>query len=109
MSKELNVIFVKRGTVTNGDVIQALFPHLEFIEMIGDGTDVIYVGDTQKGFTKEWWHTPYRMNLKEIKNENKSCYDCKYYDAINDRISFNCITCIDSNNHKNWESKEDEK
>lgn len=42
------------------------------------------------------------------KKEDKSCCDCKYYDPINDRISFNCITCTGSNNHKNWEPREDQ-
>lgn len=69
MAKELTVIFGKRGPITNGDVMQALFPHLIFVEMIN--SDVIQIGDTNKGFTKEWWDTPYKMNLKEVKNDKR--------------------------------------
>lgn len=65
MPKTIQIMIDKRGAVTNGDVIKAVFPSAE----IGENkyTYVVCVKlpyhtqyDTGLLFDKDWWNSPYK-------------------------------------------------
>ena len=58
MPKTIQIMIDKRGTVTNGDVIKAMFPK---IEIDYEGSDLVITNlDNVTSFSGTWWNAPYR-------------------------------------------------
>lgn len=63
MAKTFQIVIEKRGKVTNGDVLKAVFPNAQDWEY--EKPDMIaghymVLGDTVKIFNLDWWNAPYR-------------------------------------------------
>lgn len=66
MSKTIQIMIDKRGAVTNGDVIKALFPNIRIIDM--PGVEVVQVVNEEndifwgesRNFHYNWWNSPYK-------------------------------------------------
>lgn len=65
------IIIGKRGTVTNGDMIKAVFPNLKTYESavtIHAETNVVsngVKGGISYDFWKEWWNAPYKTERED--------------------------------------------
>jgi len=57
MTKTIQIMIDKRGTVTNGDVIKAVFPNSMIAE---DDYIAITNLDDVTSFRGSWWNAPYR-------------------------------------------------
>lgn len=54
------------GTLTNGDVIKAMFPSIE--SRLDENTGIIlakWVDGTTKTFKADWWNAPYMKEVEE--------------------------------------------
>lgn len=67
MPKTYQIIIEKRGAVTNGDVIKAMFPNIRIIEM--PEVEVVEVHDgllgESRNFSWGWWNSPYKPESEE--------------------------------------------
>lgn len=64
MSKTIQIMIDKRGAVTNGDVIKAIFPSVEVKEK-NNGYEVYFgVGTAIQFFNHQWWNSPYKGSDK---------------------------------------------
>ena len=59
----MHVVIEKLGTVTNGDIIKAMFPSVEVKEHSEHIWTNIDVGTV---FSKSWWNSPYKGSDKEL-------------------------------------------
>lgn len=64
----MQIVIEKRGTVTNGDVIKAVFPNTTVVEH-ENKVDVLRL-DGYTIFFKEWWNAPYERSEE---NEHTEC------------------------------------
>ena len=65
MARTFYISVEKRGTVTNGDMINALFPNAKNIRVDG-GYPLNYIieGEWHRNL-KDWWDTPYKTESEE--------------------------------------------
>jgi hypothetical protein len=60
MTKTIQIMIDKRGIVTNGDVIKAMFPNVDVKER-NNGYEVYFgVGTAIQFFNHQWWNAPYK-------------------------------------------------
>ena len=60
MTKTIQIMIDKRGIVTNGDVIKAMFPDVDVKER-NNGYEVYFgVGTAIQFFNRQWWNAPYK-------------------------------------------------
>ena len=60
MARTFYISVEKRGTVTNGDMIKAMFPDVEVKEK-NNGYEVYFgVGTAIQFFNYHWWNAPYK-------------------------------------------------
>lgn len=69
MGKTIQIMIDKRGVVTNGDVIKAIFPSAKiFIDERGD-YHYVYVNAPNMGpswkIREYWWNSPYKAESEE--------------------------------------------
>lgn len=67
MGKTIQIMIDKRGAVTNGDVIQAVFPSVRIIEMPEVGVVQVHDGllGESRNFSCDWWNSPYKTESEE--------------------------------------------
>ena len=66
MARTFYISVEKRGTVTNGDVIKAMFPNIRIIDMpdvevvqvVNEENDIFW-GES-RNFHYTWWNSPYK-------------------------------------------------
>ena len=61
----------KEQEITNGDIINAIFPDIE-IEQIEDITDVYGMSKCRVTYDTDWWNAPYKA-------ERHTCGECQYW------------------------------
>lgn len=65
MTKTIQIMIDKRGIVTNGDVIKAMFPDVDVKER-NNGYEVYFgVGTAIQFFNCKWWNAPYKAESEE--------------------------------------------
>lgn len=65
MTKTIQIMIDKRGIVTNGDVIKAMFPDVDVKER-NNGYEVYFgVGTAIQFFNYKWWNTPYKAESED--------------------------------------------
>lgn len=68
MSKTIQIMIDKRGAVTNGDVIKALFPNKQFVSVCS--TRIYdFTTDNKINCDLEWWNSPYKECDKDDNNK----------------------------------------
>jgi len=65
-----NAIIISKNA-TNGDIIKAMFPNAEIIEIRGSfNKDLLgyrtWLGGHSQDYFLDWWNTPYSVESKEI-------------------------------------------
>lgn len=63
----MQIVIDKRGIVTNGDVIKAMFSDVDVKER-NNGYEVYFgVGTAIQFFNRKWWNAPYKAGSEEEK------------------------------------------
>lgn len=65
MTKTIQIMIDKRGTVTNGDVIKVMFQDVDVKEK-NNGYEVYFgVGTAIQFFNYKWWNAPYKAESED--------------------------------------------
>lgn len=60
----MKVVIDKRGAVTNGDMIRALFPNISIVNVFG-GDIWFKVDNSYLRCSESWWNLPYEGSESE--------------------------------------------